>query len=262
MSEAELTLSEDFSASGIKSLTLSFHGDAGNIGGQLYVKINGAKVLYDGVAAKLSATGWNLWSIDLSTVGNVSNVTSLIIGVEGTGANGVVYIDDVRLYPEILAYHRNADITGPDDIVQGVPNDDDWPAGENPPLAVDDDVNTKYLHRKGGSMATGIQVTPTAGSTVVTGLTLTTANDVPTRDPITFELSGSNGTIDGPYTVIAAGDIVDFAGEVDWPRFTKNDTLIIFDNDAAYTHYQIVFPTLRGADETLMQIAEIELIGQ
>ncbi len=34
------------------------------------------------------------------------------------------------------------------------------------------------------------------------------------------------------------------------------------DNNVAYTHYQIVFPTLRGADETLMQIAEIELIGQ
>ena len=33
-------------------------------------------------------------------------------------------------------------------------------------------------------------------------------------------------------------------------------------NAVAYTYYQIVFPTLRGADEALMQIAEVELIGE
>jgi hypothetical protein len=35
--------------------------------------------------------------------GNVSNVRSLTIGIEGAGAKGVVYIDDIRLYPEVLA---------------------------------------------------------------------------------------------------------------------------------------------------------------
>jgi hypothetical protein len=165
------------------------------------------------------------------------------------------------LYPEILDYHRNPDVTVAGDTLVGVPDDGDWPAGEEPPNAIDDDVTTKYLHRKGGSMATGFRVTPSVGATVVTGLTFTTANDVPTRDPITFELSGSNAGIDGPYELIAAGDIVDFAGETDWPRFTKNETLIKFDNDVAYAHYQIVFPTLRGESETLMQIAEVEFIG-
>jgi len=261
MSEAELTLSQDWTASGVKSLTLSFHGDSDSAGGQLYAKINGTKILYDGSAVNLTRATWNLWSIDLSTAGNVSNVTSLIIGLEGAGASGVVYIDDVRLHPEVLAYHRFPDITAAGDTVQGVPNDGDWPDAETPDLAVDDDVNTKFLHRQGGAMATGIQITPATGATVVTGLTLTTANDTPTRDPITFELSGSNAGIDGPYTLIAAGDVVDFAGAADWPRFTKNETLITFDNDVAYTHYQIVFPTLRGESEALMQIAEVELIG-
>jgi len=32
----------------------------------------------------------------------VSSVTSLTIGIEGAGASGVVYIDDLRLYPEVL----------------------------------------------------------------------------------------------------------------------------------------------------------------
>jgi len=262
MSEAELTLTQNWTAHGVQSLTLSFYGDPANSGGQLYVKINNTKIAYDGPAVNLTGGGWNLWSIDLSTAGNVSNVDSLTIGVEGAGATGVVYIDDIRLYPEVRDYHRLPDITGPSDTIQGVPNDGDWPDAETPDLAVDDDVNTKFLHRKGGAMATGIQITPAAGATVVTGLTLTTANDVPTRDPITFELSGSNAGIDGPYTLIAAGDVVDFAGQTDWPRFSKNETLITFDNDVAYAHYQILFPTLRGESETLMQIAEIELIGE
>ncbi|UCD50136.1 MAG: hypothetical protein JSW27_21730 [Phycisphaerales bacterium] len=86
---------------------------------------------------------------------------------------------------------------------------------ETQKLAIDDDTATKYLHRKGGSMATGLQVAPMLGVTVVTGLTLTTADDVPTRDPIAFELSGSNASIEGPYELIATGDVLDFAGEVE-----------------------------------------------
>ncbi|MDP1051574.1 hypothetical protein, partial [Klebsiella quasipneumoniae] len=62
-------------------------------------------------------------------------------------------------------------------------------------------------------------------------------------------------------TLIAAGDIVDFAGATDWPRFTKNATPIEFENTVAYKFYQIVFPALRGQSETLMQIAEVEFIG-
>jgi len=153
------------------------------------------------------------------------------------------------------------DVTSPGDAVLGVPNDGDWPAGEYPALAIDNKSGTKFLHRKGGAMPTGIAVTPSAGATVVTGLTFTTANDAPTRDPIAFELSASNVGIDGPFEVIAAGDIVDFAQTANWPRFTKNTTPIEFANAVVYAHYKIVFPRLRGATETLMQIAEIELLG-
>ncbi|UCD53271.1 MAG: hypothetical protein JSW27_11615, partial [Phycisphaerales bacterium] len=79
-----------------------------------------------------------------------------------------------------------------------------------------------------------------------------------------FELYGSNDGIDGPYTLIAAGDIVDFAGAVEWPRFTRNATPIMFDNDVAYTSYQLLFTAIRGpvgGSVNSMQIAEVELIG-
>jgi hypothetical protein len=153
------------------------------------------------------------------------------------------------------------DVTSPGDAVLGVPNDGDWPAGEYPALAIDNKSGTKFLHRKGSVTPTGIVVTPSAGPTLVTGLTLTTANDAPTRDPIAYELSGSNVGVDGPFEVIAAGDVVDFAGAANWPRFTKNTTPIEFANAVVYAHYKIVFPRLRGATEALMQIAEIELLG-
>lgn len=154
------------------------------------------------------------------------------------------------------------DITSPGDVILGVPNDSDWPGGESPNLAIDDDTSTKYLHFKGETQSTGFQVTPSAGATVVTGLTLTTANDAVERDPVAFELSGSNTGIEGPYTVIAGGDIADFAGETAWPRFTRNVTPIAFANTKAYSHYQLLFTAVRDpAGANSMQIAEVELLG-
>jgi hypothetical protein len=163
-----------------------------------------------------------------------------------------------------------ADVTAAGDAIQGVPNDGNWPGAETPDLAIDDNTATKYLHFAGdfdpdpGTGGTGFQVTPSCGGSIVTGLTLTTANDVPGRDPIAFELYGSMDSIDGPYELIASGDIVDFAGEVDWPRFTQNRTPITFENSVQYYHYQLIFTAIRGpvgGSVNSMQIAEVELIG-
>jgi len=154
------------------------------------------------------------------------------------------------------------DITAPGDTVRGVPDDSDWPGNEAPPLAIDDNVNTKYLHFKGFSQPTGFQVKPLAAQTIVVGLTFTTANDAVERDPIAFELYGSNVSLDGPYELIASGDIVDFNQTTAWPRYTINETPIEFDNDVAYDHYQILFTAVRDAGSAnSMQIAEVEFLG-
>ncbi len=162
----------------------------------------------------------------------------------------------------VASLSAGADVTRPGDFVRGVPNDGDWPGNEAPPLAIDDEVNTKYLHFKGETQPTGFQVTPSVGPTIVTGLTFTTANDAVERDPTAFELSGSNASIDGPYTVIASGSIVDFGQASPWPRFTRNETPITFANKTAYTHYQLLFPSVRSAaSANSMQIAEVEFLG-
>ena len=99
VSETEFALDQDWTVYGIRSLSLYFHGAAGN-SGQLYVKIDNAKVSYDGPATDIAQAAWQPWNIDLSTAGNVSNVGSLVIGIEGAGATGTLYIDDIRLYPK------------------------------------------------------------------------------------------------------------------------------------------------------------------
>jgi hypothetical protein len=99
-SEATLTLDgQDWTASALQSLSLNFYGTEGN-SGQLYVKINNTKVAYTGDASNISLAEWQAWIIDLSEVGgNLQNVTSLTIGVDGANAAGMLYIDEIGLYP-------------------------------------------------------------------------------------------------------------------------------------------------------------------
>jgi len=205
-----------------------------------------------------------------------SSSTPVLIGSDGWGDDWIGGIDEVKIFNRALSPGEiqfltgyMADVTAPGDLVQGVPNDGDWPGGEIPDLALDDNVETKYLHFKGDfdpdAGPTGFQVKPGVGPTVVTGVAFTTANDVPGRDPIAFELYGSKVSIDGPYTLIASRDIIDFAGAESWPRFTKNATPIVLANNTAYSYYQVLITAIRGPvgdSVDSMQIAEVELFGR
>ena len=89
---------QDWTTSGLTTLSIMFSGSAG-LTGQLYCKIGNTKVVYDGEAASLGIGAWQAWNIDLAAVGgNLANVKELIIGVDG-GTSGVLYIDEIRLYP-------------------------------------------------------------------------------------------------------------------------------------------------------------------
>ena len=152
--------------------------------------------------------------------------------------------DEVAPLPDLV------DISAAGDGV--VPTSDNHPAGEHAGLAVDDNDQTKYLNFDGANNnASGLTITTAGG--VVSGLGLTSANDAPDRDPATFVLSGSN---DGGATLteIASGDVPAFGA-----RFERQE--VRFANDAAYTTYELIFPTTAGSSTCCMQIAEIELLG-
>ncbi len=100
LSEATRTFdpAQDWTLGGAKTLVLYFRGDVGNTSGDLYVKINDAKVTYSGGSAALSEGLWKQWSIDLASVGtNLKAVRTLSVGVSGSG-KGILEVDDIRLY--------------------------------------------------------------------------------------------------------------------------------------------------------------------
>ncbi|MGE5296771.1 MAG: LamG-like jellyroll fold domain-containing protein [Solirubrobacterales bacterium] len=110
-SQAERTFDEarDWSQYGVKTLSLAFYGASAN-SGRLYLTINSTKVAYPGSADDLKRAQWQQWNIDLASTGaNLAKVTKLAIGIEGAGASGMLYIDDIRLFP------REAELVTPVD---------------------------------------------------------------------------------------------------------------------------------------------------
>ena len=94
---SDLSINRDWTRANIKALTLYIHGSEGNLGGQLYVKVNDVR---KDQSADLTGEYWQEVNIDLASFGvDLQSVTSLTIGIAGAGSTGLVYIDDIRLYP-------------------------------------------------------------------------------------------------------------------------------------------------------------------
>ncbi len=113
----------------------------------------------------------------------------------------------------------------------------------------------KYYNRShygGAYSGSGYIVTPTLGAMVVTGLSVTSGDDSPNRDPASFSLYGSN---DGGKTFapIVVGQAI--------PAFTdrhQNQRLTVA-NAKAYTTYKLIFPTVAGGPD--MQVEEADLLA-
>jgi hypothetical protein len=107
-SEATLTLTDkrDWTVNGVTTLTIWFRGDGANDPEQLYVALNdNAKVDHDDPDAT-TITRWTEWNIPLQAFAdqgvNLSSVNSITIGLSSvTGGTGVMYFDDIRLYPPV-----------------------------------------------------------------------------------------------------------------------------------------------------------------
>jgi len=106
-SEATLTLvwPRDWTAEGVKNLSLWFRGDPANAAQRMYVALNGNAVVYHNDAAVTQKIGWNEWIIDLQAFQgvNLTNVNTMTIGFgtknsPAAGGSGKVYFDDIRLY--------------------------------------------------------------------------------------------------------------------------------------------------------------------
>ena len=137
------------------------------------------------------------------------------------------------------------DLSKPNNKV--VASSNNTPRHQKADKAIDNRVGTKYLNRDGNG--SGLTITTVAG--IINGLTLTSADDHPGRDPKTYRLEGSsNGKA---FTLISEGDV---------PVFTKRKQKkeILFDNNQSFTTYRLTFPKLSDVYAKVMQIAEIELL--
>ena len=137
------------------------------------------------------------------------------------------------------------DLSKPNNKVVGSSNN--TPRHQRADKAIDNRVETKYLNRDGNG--SGLTITTVPG--IISGFTVSSANDHPGRDPKTYRLEGSN---DGKtFTLISEGDV---------PVFTKRKQKkeILFDNNQSYNNYRITFPKLSDVYAKVMQIAEIELL--
>jgi len=87
---------QNWTVEGVTTLVVHFRGQADNTG-DLYVKINGARVPYDGDPADIAGSKWITWEINLAAAGvPATNVSMMTIGIEA-GQSGVLYIDDILL---------------------------------------------------------------------------------------------------------------------------------------------------------------------
>ncbi|MDT8300140.1 MAG: LamG-like jellyroll fold domain-containing protein [Sedimentisphaerales bacterium] len=105
-SEATLTLAanRDWTVNGVDTLTIWFRGNSSNAAETLYVALNGnAKVNNDDPDAA-TINNWTEWNIPLQAFAdqgiNLANVNSITLGLSSvTGGTGMMYFDDIRLYP-------------------------------------------------------------------------------------------------------------------------------------------------------------------
>ena len=140
------------------------------------------------------------------------------------------------------------DVTKPGDPIVGTSNNS--PGSEGVTNAIDD-LPTKYLNFD--KLNTGFTVTPGVGRTLVRGLTLTSANDAPERDPASYTLEGSDDGV--TFTLISSGTVPVFPS-----RFFKQR--IFFANNAPYLKYRLIFPTVaNAAAANSMAVSEVELLG-
>lgn len=122
---------------------------------------------------------------------------------------------------------------------------------------------TKYLNFDTRNDATykpsGFVVSPSLGATVLSGITMQSANDAPERDPKIITIEGSNDaspTWDtGNWELVYRNDAVPA-----WTARFEFQT-ILFNNFKPFKHYRWTVIETQTPNGCCMQIAEVELLG-
>ena len=103
-----LTSNRDWTVNGVNTLTIWFRGDSANAAEPMYVVLNGSAVVTNDNPDAAQRVTWTEWNIDLTRFAdqgvNLANVNSITLGLGNrsnpvAGGSGLMYFDDIRLYP-------------------------------------------------------------------------------------------------------------------------------------------------------------------
>ena len=163
----------------------------------------------------------------------------------------------------------NPDVTLPGDLVAAYqPNGGSSPGTQGPANAINN-TTAKYLNfgANGGAPffgPVGFVVTPSQGSSIVTGVRVYAANDSEGRDPVDYTLEGST---DGTnFTFISSGAL-SLHGDRNGDGNPLNPIAqslaeANFANATGYSSYRVSFSNVKDPDNAnSMQLAEVELLG-
>ncbi|MES2707231.1 MAG: PEP-CTERM sorting domain-containing protein [Verrucomicrobiota bacterium] len=182
-----------------------------------------------------------------------------------TLANGAtpnsVQLGEVRMFNSTST---SIFVTAPTSTVAIDLTDSFYPSTERPSEAIDGSKAASSKHLNFGREGSGIIVTPGSGSSVVTAIELTTANDTPARDPAAFEIFGTNAPIlslDNSAGTAESWSLI-ATGSLTLPDARNTDGGIVsFANSTAYTSYKVLFTENKGPDASAnsIQFSEIQL---
>ncbi|MCI0538110.1 MAG: hypothetical protein L0Z50_23130 [Verrucomicrobiales bacterium] len=160
---------------------------------------------------------------------------------------------------ELLGDALPPDVTQPGDPV--IASSANSPGSEGVANAIDG-TNTKYLNFDSGTQKpAGFIVSPSIGRTVVTGLTMKSANDAPDRDPKLVTLEGSNDETVSAWEGGTWELIVRLENIAAFPERFQTQ-LFAFDNSKGYKHYRWTVVETQGPSTCCFQIAEVEFLGK
>lgn len=89
----EISPAQDWSTADL--LSLLWHGTE-NSTGQLYVKVNESKLPLT-IDDEVGQDSWHSLYISLAAFGDPAEVTTLALGIDGTGATGTLYFDNIKV---------------------------------------------------------------------------------------------------------------------------------------------------------------------
>ncbi|MHC4542657.1 MAG: LamG-like jellyroll fold domain-containing protein, partial [Planctomycetota bacterium] len=111
-------------------------------------------------AADIAKLRWNPWSIDLASLGvNLASITKLALGIDGNGAGGTLYVDDIVLYrlaPEVVVPSEELwiEAEAADTITAPMQTYDDPAASGGKYISTDESVGDEYDNPPADGVAT------------------------------------------------------------------------------------------------------------